>query len=246
MWTSLEIVPWSPDLALGRATAALRRQLAEIGARHVETGGVIVIQPELAERDAYPVVADDPIAEAEWPPSWGPAPAPRRWDGLPFLAEFVQRAARHEGVPVTLRRAALAPSLWLPLREIFPPATAMPVLPVGLSGLSAANHRRFGRALRAAADASPKPIAVVVAAHAEPVAHGAGWAPLLEAFKSDTTAAWQDALAQAVQPVQSALWNVVAGLVAGRGGRVQSRPSTQGLPGAVCITEPSAVGKQAA
>jgi aromatic ring-opening dioxygenase catalytic subunit (LigB family) len=246
MWTALEIVPWSPDLAHGQATAALRRQLAEIGARHAETGGVIVIQPDLAERDAFPVVADDPIAESGWQAEWGAAPPARRWDGLPFLAEFIQRAARREGVPVTLRHAPLAPSLWLPLREIFPTETAMPVLPVGLSGLGAANHRRFGRALRAAADASPKPIAVIVAGHAGPAARGVSWAPLLEAVKSDSTAAWQQALDHAVEPVQSALWNVLAGLLAGHGGRVQTRPSVQGLPGAVCVAEPTALGEQAA
>ena len=246
MWTALEIVPWSPDLAHGQAAAALRRQLAEVGKRHAETGGAIVIQPNLAERDAFPVIADDPIAESGWQASWGPAPAPRRWDGLPFLAEFVQRAARQQGVPVTMRHAALSPSLWLPLREIFPPETAMPVLPVGLSGLGAASHRRLGRALRAAVDASPKPIVVVVASHEEPAARGDNWAPLLGAIKSDATTAWQTALDQAAGPVQSALWNVLAGLLAGHRGRVQSKPSVQGLPGAVCVAEPSAIGEQAA
>ena len=246
MWTALEIVPWSPALALDQASAALRQQLAEVGARHAETGGVIVVQPDLAERDAFPVVADDPIAESGWQAGWGAAPKPRRWDGLPFLAEFIQRAARHEGVPVTLRHATLSPSLWLPLREIFPLATAMPVLPVGLSGLGAANHRRFGRALRAAADASPKPIAVIVAGHADPAAGGASWAPLLDAVQSDTTAAWQSALDQAVEPVRSALWNVLAGLLAGHAGRIQSKPSVQGLPGAICVAEPAAFGEQAA
>lgn len=246
MWTTLEIVPWSPDLVGDRATAALRRQLAEVAGRHVDTGGAIVLQPSLASRDVFPIVADDPIAEAGWNENWGPAPAGRRWDGLPFLAEFIQRAARVEGVPVSLRHAPLMPPQWLSLREIFPPETAMPVLPVGLSGLGPASHRRFGRALRAAAEASPKPIAVIVAGHESPAATGPGWGPLFDALKTDTSEAWQAALGAVEDPALAALWNVLAGLVAGRVDRLLVRPTVQGLPGAVCVAEAPPAGEQAA
>lgn len=234
MWTALELVSWSPALAAEGGAAGLRRALREAGARHAELGGVIALTDDLRDDEAFPVIPDDPIDEAGWREDWGTAPLKRRWDGLPFLAEYVQRAGRAEGVPVALRHGPLPPSVWLPLRDVFPPETAMPVLPVGIStALGAAGHRRFGRALRAAAEASPKPIAIFVPVRSEvDVA-----APLARAVRRGDPEAWQAVLATAAaHPATLALAQVIQGVVTAGGDPLDVSADTRG--GAMLRIEP--------
>lgn len=215
MWTALELVSWRPALAAKGGAVGLRRALRKAGARHAELGGVIALTDDLRDDEAFPVIPDDPIDESGWREDWEIAPLRRRWDGLLFLAEYVQRAGRAEGVPVALRHGPLPPSVRLPLREVFPPETAMPVLPVGIStALGAAGHRRFGRALRAAAEASLKPIAIFVPVRSEVNVA----APLARAVRRGDPETWQAVFATApTYPATQALAQVIQGVVTAGG-----------------------------
>jgi aromatic ring-opening dioxygenase catalytic subunit (LigB family) len=142
-------------------------ELKRLGAAYAETGGVVAVSPHFYSADSFPINPGDPLEES----SEGvgvedvAAAGQRRWDGLPFLADTLQRAARNRGVPTVLRGGPIDPGIWLPLRWMFPPETAMTVLPVGLSGLGPRNHYRMGLAIRDAAVAAPKPIVVLVSAN---------------------------------------------------------------------------------
>ncbi len=170
MLHALDLIPHAPTFVEGKKYHPdLVRHLQKLGKRYddAEIGGVLVVSPHFYDEYAFPVNPDDPLEEtADWEGFDGLADvARRRWDGLPFLADAMQRAGRNQGVPITLKSGPIDHSIWAPLRWMFPSTVPMPVLPVGLSGLSNGTHLRMGRAIREAVSGAQKPIAILVSSN---------------------------------------------------------------------------------
>lgn len=164
MWLGLDIIPHAPTFLDGeRYHPEAVRALRTLGEAYADVGGVVVVSPHFYDPNAFPVNPGDPLEEAsDWKGFPGlPANRMRRWDGLPFLAETLQRCARTRGVPVALRHGFIDHAVWAPLRWMFP-SEPIPVLPVGVSGLGPQNHYRMGQAIRDAVLDAPKPIAVLI------------------------------------------------------------------------------------
>lgn len=241
MWSGLDLVPYAPSLADGRRLHPdVVRQLERLGQEYAEAGGAVVISARMHDEDAFPINAGDPLEEAaDWAPALGARPATlRRWDGLPFLADTLQRTARQQGVPVRPVRRPLDHSVWTPLRWLFPPETAMPVLAVGTSGLGPRSHMRFGQAIRNAVQESPKPIAVFIASNLSHRPERLRWegaelssearmvdAALLEALRTGNWSTWDNLRPQLRARWQpdgpTHLWSLVRGLIGDLRGEVR-------------------------
>lgn len=170
MWIGLDIIPNAPTFVEGdKYHPETVARLRELGRQYDqdELGGVVVVTPNYSEPDAFPINNGDPLPEDRtWQGFAGLAAVDdRHWDGLPFLADTLQRTARQAGVPVSVKPGAIDHSIWSPLRWMFPPEIPMPLLPVGLSGLSPRAHYRFGQAIRQAVLEAPKPIAVLISSN---------------------------------------------------------------------------------
>ncbi|RMF13663.1 MAG: hypothetical protein D6761_10740 [Candidatus Dadabacteria bacterium] len=267
MWTGLDIIPGSPDLvAANERHPDLAAALRELGQRYEEIGGVILVTPEFYDPGAFPVDGSDPLYEDHSHPGLenvGEVPA-RHWDGLPFLADTLQRTARQFGVPVALRETLLPVSAWAPLRLMFPTWVPMPLLPVGMTDLGPQNHYRFGLALRQAAIEAPKPIAILVATNLTqrqdmysldrqrlPREGRQFDETLLHAFE---TGNWEEfeqldpVVRRKARPDQpdGRLWALIRGLSAGLKGDVLSYKETAGAWGmAVVHYEPPRQGSSA-
>jgi len=168
MWQGLDLIPHSPTLVQGETYHPdAVEHLQALGREYEDCGGVIVVTPHMYNEDAFPVNPADPLQEkADWEGFFGVSDVQlRRWDGLPFMAEALQRSARRFGVPVAAKPGPIDHSIWAPLRWMFPPSTAMPLLPVGVSGLGPRSHYKMGRAIRDAVENAHKPIAVLVSSN---------------------------------------------------------------------------------
>lgn len=175
MWAGLDIIPHSPTFVEGQKYHPKAiEHLQALGRQYEEIGGVVVVSTHFFEEDFFPVNNSDPLQEfRDWQGFAGLAAIDdRHWDGLPFLADSLQRAARAYGVPVGMKPGPIDHSVWAPLRWMFPPHIPMPVLPVGISDLGARTHYRFGQAIRQAVVEAPKPIAVLVASN---LTHRTDW-----------------------------------------------------------------------
>ena len=175
MWAGLDIIPNSPTFVEGEKyhPEAIQR-LQELGKQYEEIGGVVVVSSNFYDEDVFPVNNADPLEEMrDWQGFAGLAAIDdRHWDGLPFLADSLQRAARLFGVPVGMKSGPIDHSIWSPLRWMFPPQIPMPILPVGVSDLGARTHYRFGQAIRQAVLEAPKPIAILVSSN---LTHRTDW-----------------------------------------------------------------------
>lgn len=164
MWQGLDLIPHAPTLIEGdKHHPQVIQELAKLGKQYDEVGGVLVITPEFHDEDVFPINPADPLREhtdVTALPGLRPAQS-RQWDGLPFLADSLQRAARGRGVPTALRPGPIGYSVWAPMRWIFP-ELPVPILPVGLSAMGSRSHFRMGQAIRDAVLEAPKPIAVFV------------------------------------------------------------------------------------